>query len=124
MSERELLFHDLRRSFKSALVTSLPDDLQEWLRSEAIQLQTRADEIVVDVLRRHRDATELWLSGGESARPITTAPAANTSAAVVLPARPEVCGNCQANDDSIYWNVTGGWSCRSCGASDHPEAAE
>jgi hypothetical protein len=42
----------------------------------------------------------------------------------VTPPKPEVCGNCQAADDSIYWNPTGGWSCRSCGASDYEEAAE
>jgi ribosomal protein L37AE/L43A len=42
----------------------------------------------------------------------------------VTPPKPETCGNCQAEDDSIYWNATGGWSCRSCGASDYEEAAE
>jgi ribosomal protein L37AE/L43A len=43
---------------------------------------------------------------------------------LVTPPKPEVCGNCQADGDSIYWNATGGWACRSCGASDYEEAAE
>lgn len=46
------------------------------------------------------------------------------SLSVVLPPRPELCGNCEAEDDSIYWNPTGGWSCASCGACDYEEAAE
>lgn len=42
----------------------------------------------------------------------------------LLPPKPEVCGNCQAEGDSIYWNATGGWACASCGACDYEEAAE
>jgi hypothetical protein len=36
----------------------------------------------------------------------------------------EKCGACDADKSFIYWNPTGGWSCRKCGESDYPEAAE
>jgi hypothetical protein len=37
---------------------------------------------------------------------------------------PSSCGNCGAPPSKLYWNHTGGWSCRACGASDYEEAAE
>lgn len=53
-----------------ALLGFLPNDLAEWIRSEATQLSITPSEVVVGALTNYRDSIEWYFSSRGRTRPM------------------------------------------------------